>query len=217
VCGRYSSSRSAGQLADWFDADDDTAGALAPREELAPTDPVPIVRRVAGADRRTVAIARWGLLPPWVADRRAASRMINARAETVRTTPAYREPFARRRCLVPADGWYEWRRRPDRPGTQKYYLTSHDGTPLAFAGLWQAGRDELPATCTILTTAALGALAEVHDRMPLVLAADRWESWLDCGAPPAAELIAPPSTDTIEGLRAQPVGPGPSFTTPTLF
>ncbi|MGA8116526.1 MAG: SOS response-associated peptidase [Actinocatenispora sp.] len=217
MCGRYASTRTAGQLADWFDAEDDTGGSLTSARELAPTDPVPIVRRGPRDDTRSVATVRWGLLPPWVPDRRAAARMINARAETVRTTPAYRQPFARRRCLVPADGWFEWRRVPDRPKKLKYFLTSVDGSPLAFAGLYESGSERHPPTCTVVTTAALGHLTEVHDRMPLLLAEGRWAEWLDCEGPATDDLLSPPDADLLDTITLSPDEPTAGYLTPTLF
>ncbi len=180
MCGRYASIRSAADLAALFDAIDDTDGPLEVNYNVAPTDPVPVVRRARDGSRR-IAIARWGLLPHWAKHPREGARMINARAETVATTPAYRDAFARRRCLVPADGWYEWLRRADSGGKQPYFMTRPDGAGLAFAGLWQPWGPERMLTCTIVTTAALGELDAVHDRMPLVLAPDRWSQWLGDG------------------------------------
>lgn len=192
-----------------FDAEDDTGGALAPSWNVAPTDPVPIVR---GAGRRAVAVARWGLKPLWAAKAGTKARpfsMINARAETVATAPAYRAAFARRRCLVPADGWYEWRRRPDGPGKQPYFMTrAEPGDPLVFAGLWEPGGADGPATCSVVTLAAAGQLAAVHDRMPLLLAPERWAAWLgeDAVADPA-ELLAAPADGELAALELRPVGP----------
>ncbi|HEY3507389.1 MAG TPA: SOS response-associated peptidase [Actinocatenispora sp.] len=215
MCGRYASTRGAGQLADFFDAVDDTGGVVEPAEELRPTDQVPIVRH--SATGRAVVAVRWGLLPPWAADRRAASRMINARAETLAEARAYRGPFARRRCLVPADAWYEWRRAPELPAPLKHELAAADGRPLAFAGLYEEGSDRFPPTCTIVTTAALGRLVDVHDRMPLLLAPYRWDDWLDCAGTPDPGLLAPPGPDVLAGLTVRPVGPQTPYVTPTLF
>lgn len=205
MCGRYASTKNGSQLADVFDAEDDTDGALAPSWNVAPTDPVPIVR---SAGRRSVAVARWGLRPLWAAKAKPFS-MINARAETVVTAPAYRAAFARRRCLVPADGWYEWQRRPDGPGKQPYFMCpARSGDPLVFAGLWEPGGESGPATCTVVTLAAAGQLAAVHDRMPLLLAPERWAAWL--GEEPVgdpAELLVPPADGLLAGLELRPVGP----------
>src|SRR5439155_22816391 len=112
MCGRYATTRSPIDLSSLFDADDESGDELAPDYNVAPTYPVPIVRMSARAGGRVLSVARWGLVPAWSADTKGAARMINARAETVASTPAYAQSFARRRCLVPADGWYEWLRRP---------------------------------------------------------------------------------------------------------
>lgn len=152
--------------------------------------------------------------------------MINARAETAATSRAYRRPFARRRCLVPADGWYEWRRPDDGGPVQPYYLTPRDGGILTFAGLWEvrtvpgsgdAGSSPRPGddspggrliTCTILTTAALGDLRMVHDRMPLALGEDRWAAWLgaDSSSASAADLSRPPGLGWVSEIELRPVG-----------
>jgi putative SOS response-associated peptidase YedK len=217
MCGRYATSRSSADLSSLFDALDETEDALAADYNVAPTDPVPLVRisdRVGGA---VLSAARWGLVPPWAKDPRVGARMINARAETLAGSSAYARPFAQRRCLVPADGWYEWRLPPaplPRPrgrgaGKQAYFMTPSDGSVLAFAGLWTAWRglgsaDRL-LTFSIVTTAAIGDLALVHDRMPLVLPPGRWASWL--AGPAGDELLAPAPEEFLAGLEIRPVGP----------
>ncbi|MBQ0892174.1 SOS response-associated peptidase [Micromonospora sp. U56] len=202
MCGRYATTRSAGDLSALFESYDDTDGRLAPDHNVAPTDPVPVVRMDAEAGRMLSA-GRWGLVPHWSRSAAGAARMINARVETVATSRAYAELFARRRCLVPADGWYEWVRRP-AGGKQPYYMTPRDGSVLAFAGIWS--RWESLLTFSVLTTAAVGELAEVHDRMPLLLPADRWAAWLGPADDPAT-LLAPPPVDWLAGLEIRPVGP----------
>jgi putative SOS response-associated peptidase YedK len=162
---------------------------------------------------------RWGLVPFWAKDPSIGSRLINARAETVDSKPAFRRAFARRRCLLPADGYYEWQAMSgtaDRPGSgkQPYFISRADGGPLAFAGLYELWRDpELPDdherawlwTTTIITTSAPDELGRIHDRMPMVITPDRWEDWLDPGdADPVhlRELLAPAVAD---GLVSYPV------------
>lgn len=215
MCGRYATTHSALDLAALFDAADETGGGLSPDYNVAPTDPVPIVRRSRHAAGAVLSMARWGLVPPWAADPSGAARMINARAETVATARAYAPSFGRRRCLVPADGWYEWRKVPAGAGSggrpqrkQPYFMTPRDGGVLAFAGLWSVwGRDDdRLMTCSVVTTGAVGEFAVVHDRMPLLLPRQRWADWLGDGSDPAA-LLAPPSEEFLERLEIRPVGP----------
>jgi putative SOS response-associated peptidase YedK len=202
MCGRYATTKDAPDLSALFEAFDDTRDGLVADYNVAPTDPVPVVRVSQRLGGRTLSVARWGLVPSWSGDTRGAARMINARAETVATTPAYARAFAGKRCLVPADGWYEWVRRPGG-GKQAYFMTSPE--PVVFGGLWAAWGDQKLLTCSIVTMAALGDLALVHDRMPLVLAPDRWAAWL-AGGGEAAELLAPPSDATLAGIEIRPVG-----------
>jgi putative SOS response-associated peptidase YedK len=200
MCGRYATTRTATDLASIFDAADETEGVLAPDYNVAPTDPVPIVR--SGQQRR-LSVARWGLVPAWAdapgapepragAGARRKALRINARAETVATSSAFARAFRRHRCLVPADGWYEWRRTEDGRGKQAYFMTPRDGAVLALAGICAtSSAGEL--TCSVVTTASVGDLALVHDRMPLLLPADRWDQWLSgpvASAPIASAPIA---------------------------
>ncbi|WP_433115279.1 SOS response-associated peptidase [Micromonospora sp. CA-246542] len=206
MCGRYATTRGAGELSALFESSDDTDGVLRPDHNVAPTDRVPLVR-LSPEEHRSLCVARWGLLPHWSRSAAGAARMINARAETVATSRAYAGSFARRRCLVPADGWYEWVRRPDG-GRQAYFMTPADGSVLALAGIWSFWESgvESRLTFSVLTTAALGDLAEVHDRMPVLLAPERWSSWLTpCDEP--ERLLAPASSDLLAGLEIRPVGP----------
>ncbi|MDG4783632.1 SOS response-associated peptidase [Micromonospora sp. WMMD961] len=205
MCGRYATTRSSGELSALFEASDDSDGLLRPDHNVAPTDPVPLVR-VSPEGHRSLCVGRWGLLPHWSRSAAGAARMINARAETVATSRAYAGSFSRRRCLVPADGWYEWVRRPDG-GRQAYYMTPTDGSVLALAGIWSVWESGVDSrlTFSVLTTAALGDLAEVHDRMPVLLPPEAWSSWL---APTDApeRLLAPASAERLAGLEIRPVG-----------
>jgi putative SOS response-associated peptidase YedK len=222
VCGRYATTRSAADLAELFEAEDDTGGALVPDYNVAPTDPVPVVR---GRPELRLGVARWGLVPAWAADDRGAARRINARAETVATASSFARAFRRRRCLIPADGWYEWRRTSDGRRKQAYFMTPRDGGVLAFAGVSATSRTGV-LTCSVVTMEALGDLALVHDRMPLLLPRERWVDWLGYrpagnpggGAGPdghpgdhavldPAALLAPPPAGLLAGLEIRPVGP----------
>jgi putative SOS response-associated peptidase YedK len=220
MCGRYATTRSDADLTLLFDAVAVTEGQ-APSWNVAPTDPVPVVRVSQRRGGRVLDTARWGLVPPWATDPRAGARMINSRAETVATSPAFAPSFARRRCLVPADGWYEWVRTGG--GRQAYYLTPADATPLAFAGLWTAWGPDALVTCSVVTTAALGGLARVHDRMPLILPPERWASWL-AGGGDAAEQLTPMTPAALAAIEIRAVRPdvgnvrnnGPELITPAV-
>ncbi|RIV35968.1 SOS response-associated peptidase [Micromonospora radicis] len=206
MCGRYATTRSAGDLSGLFDSVDETGGGLGADYNVAPTDPVPLVR-VSPHGHRALCLGRWGLVPPWSRSPAGAARMINARVETVATSRAYAPSFARRRCLVPADGWYEWVRQPGGR-KQPYFMTPVDGSVLAFAGIWSLweGPGGPLLTCSVLTTAALGELAEVHDRMPLLLPPKKWEPWLGAAEEPS-RLLDPPPLEWLAGVEVRPVGP----------
>ncbi|GIM92569.1 SOS response-associated peptidase [Paractinoplanes toevensis] len=204
MCGRYATTRSEADLSDLFDATDVTEG-LGPSWNVAPTDPVPLVRISASHDgKRVLDTARWGLVPPWATDLRGGAKMINARSETVATSPAFAPSFARRRCLVPADGWFEWIRSGKE--RQAFYMTPADGSALAFAGIWAPWGPEKLLTCSVLTTAARGGLARVHDRMPLILPPDRWADWL-AGGGDADGLLQPMTDHELSAIDVRSVGP----------
>jgi len=181
MCGRFTLHTPAETLATLFDLPE--TPVLAPRYNIAPTQPVAIVRASAHprlAGQREWALVRWGLIPSWAKDPSIGARMINARAETVAEKPSFRAPFRRRRCLVPADGFYEWRKVDGRK--QPYYIRMQDGGPFAIAGLWEhwQGPDgsELQ-TCTLLTTEPNELLAPIHNRMPVIIAPEDYDEWLD--------------------------------------
>ena len=203
MCGRYATTRSDADLTLLFDAVDVTESVV-PSWNVAPTDPVPLVRMSRSHDARVLDTARWGLVPPWAEDLRGGARMINARAETVATSPAFAKSFAQRRCLVPADGWFEWVR--DGKSKQAFYMTPADGSVLAFAGLWSVWGPEAVLTCSVLTMAAQGELTRVHDRMPLLLSRDRWAGWLAGGGDDTALLRSPTPAETA-AIEIRPVGP----------
>jgi putative SOS response-associated peptidase YedK len=220
MCGRYVSVRSDADLTAEFDAIDATDG-LWPEADfnIAPTKPVrAVVNRPlrdaegnsVGEPTRQLRVVSWGLIPSWSRDRKTQGRMFNARAESVSTTNAFRKAYASRRCLVPADGWYEWRKLDDG-SKQPLFMTPADGHPLAFAGLYEFWSDRaVPdsptiTTCTIITTASDGALGEVHDRMPLVLARSSWARWLDPGEHDPSDLLRPWDEATGEHLELRPV------------
>jgi putative SOS response-associated peptidase YedK len=202
MCGRYATTKSNADLSKLFEAVD-VAEPLRASWNVAPTDPVPLVRMSKEHEGRVLDTARWGLVPHWAKDLKGGARMINARAETVTELRSFAPSFAKRRCLVPADGWFEWVR--DGKEKQAFYMTPADGQPLVFAGLWSAWGPESVLTCSVITTAALGGLKRVHDRMPLILPADRWDDWLAGGGDPES-LLRPLSASDLEAIEVRPVG-----------
>ena len=184
MCGRYALTSDADLIAELFEADTEDLGpTFEPRYNIAPTQSAPVV--VGGREGRRAGFLRWGLVPHWSKDPGEGARMINARSETVAEKPAFRESFLSRRCLVPADGFFEWEARPE--GKQPYWIYPEDRTPLAFAGIWArwTGSDGGKLhTYSILTRAAPPPLAWLHDRVPLVLEAKDWEDWLARGTDP---------------------------------
>jgi putative SOS response-associated peptidase YedK len=255
MCGRYASARKRIELLEEFRVERDrVAEPLKADYNVAPTKPVYAVltrdgsrkedasRRqqdaqaaassaaevqpgVAGVARE-LRVVRWGLVPFWAKDPKIGSRMINARAETVDSKPAFRHAFKRRRCLLPADGYYEWQRpdgtESDEPGgsakaggaKQPYFITREDGQPLAFAGLYELWRDAaLPDdherawlwTATIITTSATDDLGKIHDRMPMVISPDRWSDWLDPACDDPADVMALLAPAASGGLISYPV------------
>ena len=215
MCGRYVSVRSNEDLTDEFDAIDATNGEWdEPNYNVAPTDPVRVVVNRPLRDEngtpskwptRQLRIVSWGLVPSWAKDRSTQGRMFNARIESVAKTNAFRRAYAMRRCLVPADGWYEWRAL--RSGKQAVYMTPEDGHSIAFAGLYEfwGERGQTLTTCTIITAAAQGALAEIHDRMPLVLSRASWQRWLDPELRDPSDLLMSWDEAGGERLELRPV------------
>jgi putative SOS response-associated peptidase YedK len=221
MCGRYVSVRSDADLVVEFDAIDATRDETPePDYNVAPTKLVRIVvnrplrdeaGKRAAEPSRQLRIASWGLVPSWAKDRSTAPRMFNARVESVPDKPAFRAAFAKRRCLVPADGWYEWQTidTADGPRKQPTYMTPSDGHVLAFAGLYEfwGKPGETITTCTIVTSPAAGELARIHDRMPLVLPRQAWARWLDPAVTDAADLLRGWDEASGEHLELRPIAP----------
>lgn len=219
MCGRYASSRRPEDLAAEFEAVPAPGQPpLAADYNVAPTKDVYVVRQArerdaegapTGASHRELRVVRWGLVPSWAKDVSIGNRMLNARVESLTSKPAFSKAARSRRCLVPADGWYEWSPKPHAPGKQPWYVTPQDGSELALAGLWEVwGRgDDRVYSCTVVTAPAVGALADIHDRMPLVLPRDRWADWLDLDREDVETLAAPTPPEVVEGLEIRPVGP----------
>lgn len=187
MCGRYVLSTPGDVLADLFQLP--APVELAARYNIAPTQAVPIVR-ASGEDGRELVFAQWGLVPHWAEERAIGNRLINARGETLAEKPSFRDAFKRRRCLIPADGFYEWRKIEG--GKQPYLLRLRDGAPFAFAGLWSAWQDrergETLESCAIVTTSPNALAATIHDRMPVILPRERHARWLDPSATDTSDL-----------------------------
>jgi putative SOS response-associated peptidase YedK len=198
MCGRYTLATPVEKLAEEFGIDASSVD-LPPNYNVAPTQGVAAV--LAENGHRRLEILRWGLIPSWADDPQIGSRMINARAETAPEKPSFRRSFRERRCLIPADGFYEWKRTSG--AKQPYYIHMKEGRPFAFAGLWESWKDDGGPeirSCTILTTKPNALAGEIHDRMPVILPTGSYDVWLD----PQADrdelygLLAPYPEDEME-------------------
>jgi putative SOS response-associated peptidase YedK len=185
MCGRFVSGSPPDQIAAYFDATPSEA-VLAPSYNVAPTNDVYAVVEGPDGARRLEAF-HWGLVPVWAKDIKTGLKMINARAETVATSNAYKHALRKRRCIIPADGFYEWQASPGQR-KQPHYIHRLDGEPLAFAGLWESWRDKSAGpdapwlhSCTIITTTANDTMAAIHNRMPVILPPSAWSEWLAPG------------------------------------
>ena len=182
MCGRFVSSTPPDELAQYFDAEPPAEAALEASWNVAPTNDIYVVLEDGGV--RRVAPHHWGLVPIWAKSPAMGNKMINARAETLADKNAYKHAFKRRRCIVPVDGFYEWRKVPGQKVKQPYFITRTDGEPLAFAGLWEEWKgpdrsgDQHLRSATIITTSPNEVMATIHDRMPAILAPSAWSEWL---------------------------------------
>jgi putative SOS response-associated peptidase YedK len=185
MCGRFVQVASAELLAERFGVDEIRAPAHEPDYNVAPRKTVYAVRQ--REDRRVLSELRWGLVPSWAKDPKIGDRMINARAESLSDKPAYRRAFERRRCLIPAEGFYEWQSRGAGKRKQPVFVRRRDGEPLAIAGLWEVWSNpddpegELLRSCVIVSTNANRTLEPIHDRMPVLVEERDWATWLDPG------------------------------------
>jgi|SRR5665213_659933 len=201
MCGRYSVTALPEALRTHFGYEGQPN--FPPRYNIAPAQPIGIVRQVDG--KRHFVLVRWGLLPSWVKDPRTFSLLINARGETVMEKPAFRAAMKRRRCLIPATGFYEWQADGDRK--RPFYIRAKSGTALAFAGLWETWtgpNGEEVETAAIVTTHANSTLSAIHDRMPVIVPPEAFDLWLDCvnvDALTAGALIRPAPDDLLEAYE----------------
>ena len=207
MCGRYSLDAAPEELAQIFTLSlEEVERIFKPRYNIAPTDRVLAVRQRDRGPEREPVLLKWGLIPHWAKDPDWGGRTINARAETIESKPAFRDPFRERRCLVVATGFYEWQKSAGRK--QPYLIRHGDGKPLAFAGLWdrwRGGASEVIESCTIVTTDANETVRPIHDRMPVILRPEDYDIWLDWRAGEVSRVrgLLQPFSD--EGLVAHPV------------
>jgi putative SOS response-associated peptidase YedK len=180
MCGRYSQTQSAEIIAKAFQVDN--VPILEPRYNIAPTQSVPTVLETSASTNRQFKMLHWGLIPSWAKDSKMGAKLINARAETVAEKPAFRSAFRQRRCLVLADGFYEWQQQEAKKQKQPFYFRLSDEQPFAFAGLWERWEDatgEEIESCTLLTTEPNELMRPIHNRMPVILDPKDYDLWLD--------------------------------------
>jgi len=195
MCGRFTLHTPASVILQAFDVASDNV-ELVPRYNITPSQDIPVVR--AGDDGRELAMARWGLVPGWSKDARPKYSTINARVESVAEKPTYRAAFRHKRCLIPADGFYEWQKRGDRK--IPHYIRMQDESVFAFAGLWEhwQGEQEVFDSCAIITLPANGVMTTIHTRMPAIIAAHDYDAWLDTGITDKTDIM-PQLVSTMSG------------------
>lgn len=204
MCGRYTLTCTPEVIAEEFRLE--AVPDLHPRYNVAPSQWVACVRAGLHARKREAVTMRWGLIPAWARDPAMGMKLINARAETVAEKPSFQKPFRQRRCLVLADGYYEWKREGARK--QPYFIRLKDERPFAFAGLWDRWKNEDGKTiesCAILTTTPNERLASIHDRMPVILPSVAYEPWLDPGLRDAVHLVPFLTSYPADEMIAVPV------------
>jgi putative SOS response-associated peptidase YedK len=204
MCGRFTLRTSLNILLTQFHAELRDDVNLVPRYNVAPTQDIPIVRQTDAG--REISLAHWGLIPSWATDPKIGYKLINARSDTAPEKPSYQSAFKSRRCLIPADGFFEWQ----KIGTKKQpiYFRLADGGPFAFAGLWERWKEI--TSCTLLTTEPNELVANYHDRMPVILSPNDYAHWLDTSAPepqklltsfPASEMVCYPVNPIVSNSR----------------
>ena len=204
MCGRFALYSKPKTLVRRFETE--TIPGMEPRYNIAPSQTIPIVRTEAG--KRHFAMARWGLIPSWAKDTKIGYSTINARAETVAEKPAFRNAFKHRRCLIPADGFYEWQAIAGSKVKQPWFIALQDREPMVFAGLWERWRSpegEDLESCSIIVTEANELMKPIHDRMPVILAPEDWDAWLETDAKDAEGLQNLLKPYLAEGMTAWPV------------
>jgi putative SOS response-associated peptidase YedK len=203
MCGRFTQTHSAEDIAAAFGLTE--IPQWQPRYNVAPTQVVPAIVATSDRDRQFKPL-RWGLIPSWAKDLSIGAKLINARAETLQEKPSFRDAFKRRRCLIVADGFYEWKKQAGKK--QPFYFRLENGEPFAFAGLWDcwhSSEGDTLETCTIITTNANDLAATVHDRMPVILPPEHYNRWLDPNRQPTTDLQSLLRPYPTEAMTAYPV------------
>ena len=202
MCGRFTLTLEISALQMAFDLGEQTV-QWQPNYNIAPTNAIPVV---TNAEPEIIQLFQWGLVPAWSKDVAIGAKLINARAESIAEKPSFREAFRQRRCLIFADGFYEWKSVQNRTKTP-YYFQKPDHTPFVFAGLWESwqadGRAEALHTCTIITCAANAVVAPVHDRMPVILTREQGKAWLEGKSMEALHALLQPAA--VHVLETYPV------------
>ena len=219
MCGRFTLFADPDDLQELFNLSAPPPAALAPRYNIAPTQPVAVV---ANGETRALELFRWGLIPSWAKDPAIGNRMINARAETLAEKPSFRTALKKRRCLILADGFYEWRHEGSASRKTPMYIQMKDGRPFAFAGLWEAwkspsDREAWIKTCTIITTTPNALVEKIHDRMPVILPPKAYDLWLSPGELPAEKtlpLLKPFAASQMKAVAVSPLVNSPKIDSP---
>jgi len=189
MCGRFALKSPPASLATHFDLD--KVADFLPRYNIPPGTDIPAIRQ-SPEGKRVLHLLRWGLVPHWAKDPAIGNKLNNARGESVAEKPSFRDAFKRRRCIIPADGFYEW--KAEGKLKQPYYISLKSGEPMAMGGLWESWKTpngEILRTCCIITTGPNAVMAPIHDRMPVILSASNWDAWLEAPTDEVAQLVKP--------------------------
>mgnify|MGYP000070301169 CR=1 FL=1 len=200
MCGRFALTATADQVAATFGLQ--AVPSFPPRYNIAPSQPIAVVRQLQNSQSPEFRLMQWGLIPRWAKDPSIGSKLINARCETAHEKPSFRSAFKYRRCLIPASGFYEWQ-KVDKGSKQPYYFHLKNDQAFAFAGLWESWHDI--ETCIILTTQPNEVVAPIHQRMPVIISADNYPVWLDFDMQTPSHLFYLFDPDLVQGLSALPV------------
>lgn len=217
MCGRYTLAAGPEYIADYFQVDGPMP-EFQPSWNITPGGDIPVICQ-APEDGRTCSLMHWGLIPHWAKEPDSKYKMINAKAETLSQRPAYRDAYKHRRCLIPANGFYEW--QATAQGKQPYYIHRKDDSLLAFAGLWEYWEKEhIINSCTIITTTANSSIRSIHERMPVIITRENFDSWLDphnTDTHSLAELLAPHDDKLLEPYRVSTAVNNPAHDKPELL